>query len=145
MLSTISHLVGRAARAIFIMGALSTALAWAGVGGSISGTVKDPSGRVVPNANVTVREVSTGLSYHTHTDSKGYYTLLALPVGRYELEVQVSGFRGYRRKDIVIDTNAALRLDAPLEVGSVDQTVSVTDNTLHVETVSTQLGQVNLP
>jgi hypothetical protein len=142
MLSKIGRIAGRAAMTFFIMGILSTALAWAGVGGSISGIVKDPSGRVVPNADVTVREVSTGLLYHAHTDSKGYYTLLALPVGRYELEVQAPGFRNYQRKNIVIDTNAALKLDAPLEIGSVDQTVSVTDNTLHVETESTQLGQV---
>jgi hypothetical protein len=141
MLRKISRLSGRAATAFFI-GVLSTAPAWAGVGGSISGIVKDPSGRVVSSADVTVREVSTGLSYHTHTDSKGYYSLLALSVGRYELEVHASGFRSYQRNDIVMDTNAALKLDAPLELGSVNQTVSVTDNTLHVETVSTQLGQV---
>src|SRR5580698_5840842 len=121
---------------------ISTGLAWATVGGSISGTVKDPSGRVVPNANVTVREVSTGLSYQTHTDGNGYYTLPVLPVGRYELQMQAAGFQGYQRKDIVLDTNAALRLDAALVVGGVDQTVSVSDNTLHVETTSTQLGQV---
>ena len=111
-------------------------------GGSISGTVKDPSGSVIPNANVTVREVNTGLSYQTNTDSKGHYTLPVLPVGHYELSVEATGFRSYQRKVIVLDTNAALTLDASLEVGSVAQTVSVTDNTLHVETASTQMGQV---
>jgi hypothetical protein len=120
----------------------SAGLAWAIVGGSISGTVKDPSGRVVVNADVTVREVGTGLSYQTHTGGNGYYTLPVLPVGRYELEVQGAGFRSYERKGIALDTNAALRLDVALTVGSVDQTVSVTDDTLHVETTSTQLGQV---
>ncbi len=111
-------------------------------GGSISGTVKDQSGSVIPNANVTVREVNTGLSYQTNTDSKGHYTLPVLPVGHYELSVEATGFRSYQRKVIVLDTNAALTLDASLEVGSVAQTVSVTDNTLHVETSSTQMGQV---
>jgi len=112
------------------------------VGGSISGTVKDPSGGLLPNAEVTVREVNTGLLYHTHTDGKGYYTLPVLPVGRYELDIQAPGFRGYQRTDVVLDTNAALSLNASLQVGNVDQTVSVNDNTLHVETTSTQLGQV---
>ncbi len=120
----------------------SAGLAWAIVGGSISGTVKDPAGRVVVNAAVTVREVGTGLSYETHTDGKGYYTLPVLPVGRYELEVQATGFSSYQRKDIVLNTNAALRLDMALAVGSIDQTVSVNDSTLHVESTSTQLGQV---
>jgi Carboxypeptidase regulatory-like domain len=115
---------------------------WASVGGSISGTVKDPSGRVISNASIAVHEVSTDLEYKTHTDSGGYYTLPVLPVGRYELDVQAPGFRTYQRKDIVLDTNAALTLDAQLEVGETTETVSVSDETLHVETVGTQLGQV---
>ena len=56
--------------------------------------------------------------------------------------MQATGFSGYQRTDVVLDTNAALTLDASLEVGGVAQTVSVSDNTLHVETTSTQLGQV---
>jgi hypothetical protein len=117
-------------------------MAWASVAGSISGTVKDPAGRVIANAAVTLQEVNTGLIYRARTDSKGYYTLPVLPVGTYELEVKVSGFRGYQRKGIVLDTNAALTLDAALQVGSATETVSVSDNTLHVETISTQMGEV---
>ncbi|MGD0521720.1 MAG: carboxypeptidase regulatory-like domain-containing protein [Terracidiphilus sp.] len=117
-------------------------MAWASVGGSISGTVKDPSGSVIPHANVTVREVNTALTAATHTDGKGRYTLPVLPVGHYELNVEAPGFRGYRRKDIVLDMDAALTLDVRLEIGSVAETVTVSDNTLHVETVSTQLGEV---
>jgi hypothetical protein len=119
-----------------------TAAAWGSVAGSISGSVTDPGGRVVPNADVTVREIETGISHQTHTDAKGYYTLPVLPVGRYELDVNASGFRNYQRRDIVLDTDGALTLDAPLEIGGDTQTVSVTDNSLHVETVSTQLGEV---
>ena len=141
-LKTIRVLVRKSCRVLCIVGILSSSLAWASVGGSISGTVKDPSGSVIPNANVTVREVNMGLSYQTNTDSKGHYTLPVLPVGHYELSVEATGFRSYQRKVIVLDTNAALTLDASLEVGSVAQTVSVTDNTLHVETASTQMGQV---
>jgi hypothetical protein len=118
------------------------ATAWGAVAGSISGTVNDPSGSVVPSAKVTVQEINTGLVYRTQTDGKGYFTLPILPVGRYDLEVQVPGFRAYRRKGIVLDTNAALTLDALLQVGNANETVSVNDDTLHVETIETQLGQV---
>jgi hypothetical protein len=104
--------------------------------------VNDSTGSVVPNANVTVREVDTGLVYRTQTEASGYFTFPVLPVGSYDLEVQVTGFRDYRRKGIVLDTNAALTLDASLEVGSATETVSVNDDALHVETVETQLGQV---
>lgn len=121
---------------------LFAAPAWGAVAGSISGTVKDPTGSVVPNANVAVQEVNTGLAYRTLTDGRGYYTLPVLPVGRYKLDVQASGFRGYQLKDIVLDTNAALTLNASLEVGSASEKVSVNDDALHVETIETQLGQV---
>ena len=106
------------------------ALAWASVGGSISGTVKDPSGRVVPDAEVTVRETEHGALLPDAYRQQGHYTFPVLPVGHYELKVQASGFSGYQRKDVVLDTNAALTLDASLEVGGVAQTVSVVDNTL---------------
>src|ERR1700677_1170457 len=142
MLNLVGRLVSRLSKGLCIIGVLSASLVWASVGGSISGTVKDPSGRVVANADITIREINTGISHHAHADSRGYFTLPVLPVGRYELKVQSPGFRGYQRKDIVLDTNAALTIDVPLEIGSVDQTVSVNDNSLHVETSSTELGEV---
>ena len=142
MLNGIGNLVRRMSRIACMAAVLSTCWMWASTGGGISGTVKDPSGSVIPNAEVKIHEVDTGLSYHTHTDSKGYYTLPVLPVGHYELDIQASGFHSYERRNIVLDTNSALTLDASLQVGDLDQTVSVTDNTLHVETSSTQLGQV---
>jgi hypothetical protein len=116
--------------------------AWGSVTGSISGTVNDPSGSAVPNVKVTVQELNTGLVYRTQSDANGYYTLPVLPVGRYDLEVQAQGFRAYRRKQIVLDTNAALTINVPLEVGGANETVSVNDDALHVETTETQLGQV---
>ena len=134
--------IRNAGKVLFTAVILSASMLWASVGGSISGTIKDVSGKVVRNANVTVRESSTGLIYKTHTDNSGYFTLPVLPVGRYELNVAAEGFEGYQRKDVLLDTSAALTVDASLQVGSVAQVVSVTDNTLHVETESTQLGQV---
>ena len=127
---------------IFAISVLGMTSAWASVGGSISGTVRDAGSRVVANADVSVREVGTGISYQAHTDNKGYYTFPVLPVGRYELEITGTGFQQYLRTNIALDTNAALTLDAALQIGNVAQTVSVTDSTLHVEAESTQLGQV---
>ena len=116
--------------------------AWGAVSGSISGTVKDPSGSVVPNADVTAQELGTGIVHETHADASGYYTLPVLPVGRYELQVQATGFRSYHREDVVLDTDAVLTLDCSLAIGENSETVTVTDNALHVETVSTQTGEV---
>ena len=132
----------RTAGIICVLASLSATILWASVGGSISGIVKDPSGSVVAKAHVIVKETNTGLSYETHTDNNGYYTFPVLPVGHYVVDVAASGFRGYERRAIVLDTTAALKFDASLEVGNVSQGVTVTDNTLHVETTSSQIGQV---
>src|ERR1700761_4001047 len=115
--------------------------ALASVGGSIAGTVKDPAGRAIANAEVTLRESGTGVAYENRSDSKGLYTFPVLPVGHYDLVVTATGFSSYARTGIALDTNAALTIDAPMQVGGLTQTVSVTDNTLHVETTSTQLGR----
>ena len=144
MSSRAVHFIFRIMRVVLLLLLLSTAVLWASVSGSISGTVKDPSGSVIVNAHVSVRESNTGLSYETRTDNKGYYTFPVLPVGHYVLAVVAPGFGKYERNEIVLDTNAALTLNAWLAVGGGSQsvTVTVTDNTLHVETASTQLGQV---
>jgi Carboxypeptidase regulatory-like domain len=137
-----SNKVSRLARILCVLGVLYAGSAWASVGGSITGTIKDPTGRVIPGAEVLVRETGKGIIYQARTNSGGHYTFPVLPVGHYELNVQASGFSSYQRTDIVLDTNAALTLDATLQVGGVAQSVSVVDNSLHVETSSTQMGQV---
>lgn len=134
--------VRRIARAGCAIAVLSAVLVWASVGGSISGTVKDPAGSVIPAASITVREVNTGMVYRARTDEKGYYTIPVLRVGQYVLDVEAPGFHGYERRGISLDTNAALTLNASLEVGSVSQSVTVSDCTVHVETTNTQMGQV---
>jgi hypothetical protein len=117
-------------------------VAWANISGSISGSVVDSSGRTVPHAQVTVSEINTGLSYQVFSDARGHYTLPVLPVGHYVLRVAASGFADYERTGIVIDASAALTIDAALSVSGGRETVTVVDDSLHVETASTQLGQV---
>ncbi len=121
---------------------LLAASAWASVGGSISGTVKDTSGDVIAQASVTVREIDTALCYHARTGGEGLYTLPALPVGQYELDVEAAGFDDYQRKGIVLDTSAALSFDVVLQPGTVRETVTVSDSNLHIETSNTHLGEV---
>jgi hypothetical protein len=142
MLKFVSGLIGKTVKTVALLATLCTAMAWASVGGSIAGTVHDPAGRVVAKASVTAREMNTGIVYKTRSDDKGVYNFPVLPVGRYELEVKADGFRSYERTGITLDTSAALTLDAALTVGGVAETVSVTDDALHVESTSTQLGEV---
>ena len=117
-------------------------VAWAGVGGNISGTVRDSSGAVVSKAAVTVTNIETGVGQTVSSDDKGIYSFLDLPVGRYDLTVAVPGFKPYKRPGVAIDVNSALQIDPILEIGEKNDTVSVSDTATHVETVSTQLGEV---
>lgn len=116
--------------------------AWAGVGGSVSGTVRDLSGAVVTNATVTITNTSTEIRQTVATDAKGFYSFPSLPIGHYNLEIVSTNFGPYRRTEIAIDANSALTVDAVLEVGTRSDLVTVTENQVHVETTSTQMGEV---
>jgi hypothetical protein len=142
MLSKVIPLATYLRRVVCIVILASVTTLWASVGGSVSGVVKDASGSVVVNADVVLKETDTGLTYRTHTDCRGSYDFAVLPVGHYVLDVKSDGFRTYERRAITLDTNAALTLDASLQLGNVSEYITVTDDTLHVETVSTQLGEV---
>src|SRR5580692_355767 len=118
------------------------AVAWAGVGGSISGTVKDPSGAAIAKASVTLINTSTGIRQSTVADGSGTYAFPVLPVSNYVLEVNQSGFKPYRRNGIVLDTSSALLLDIVLQVGTWIDVITVSDSAAHLETSSSQMGEV---
>src|SRR5579864_4996695 len=114
----------------------------ADVTGSILGVVKDRTQAVVTGATVVVTNVATNLSQQTMSAADGTYRFLALPAGTYKLTASASGFQQYTASDIDLKVNDQLRIDVTLQVGSVQQEVSVTANAVQVETESTQLGDV---
>jgi hypothetical protein len=116
--------------------------AWAGVGGRISGTTTDPSGAVVPKATVKATNTDTGIQQTVATDDKGFYSFPSLPIGHYDLEFVSAAFRPYRRTGIIVDVNSALTIDAVLKVGEASDVATVVENQLHVETTSTQMGEI---
>jgi hypothetical protein len=120
----------------------AAALAWAGITGSISGVVTDQSGAVVEGAVVTAIETQTGIRAETKTDTKGFYNFPSLAIGTYDVEVHANGFKIYAQSGLVIDANSALRMDVTLQLGLTTEKVTVLSDTLHVETESTQNGEV---
>ena len=115
---------------------------WADTGGSISGTVKDPAGGVIPDTAIIARNVDTGVQQTVNTNTEGFFAFTALPVGHYEIETFRPGFKPYKRTGLVIDVGTALQVDLTLEMGEQSQQVTVTDTGIHIETESTQMGQV---
>src|ERR1700730_5318590 len=114
----------------------------ADTGGSISGTVTDQTGAVVPDTTVTALNLDTTVQQTTKTNTNGLYACTPLPVGRYEIEILRQGFKPYKRTGLVIDVNAALREDIGLTVGEQSEEVVVSDTAVHVETESSQMGEV---
>jgi hypothetical protein len=123
-----------------LLGLLATASA--GVGGSISGAVKDPSGAAIAQASILLINDSMDVRQTAVADDHGAYTFPVVPVGHYSLEVNHPGFRPYRRTGIVLDANSALVLDLVLQVGERTDAVTVSDSAVHLETYSSQMGEV---
>ena len=117
-------------------------LVWAGITASISGTVKDPSGASIVGATVTATNVETGVKTTQSTNGDGFYSFQSLPLGKYTVDVQRTGFKAYTQTGLVLDVNSALVVDVKLQVGEVNERVQVTAETLHVETANTQMGEV---
>jgi Carboxypeptidase regulatory-like domain len=80
-------------RVVLLMAAVAVAAITQVASGNISGYVRDPSGAVVPNATVTAKMVEQDVVRTTKTDAQGFYSLLALPPGQYELTFEVTGFQ----------------------------------------------------
>jgi hypothetical protein len=120
----------------------TTILAWASITGSISGEVLDPSGAVIPGATVVATDSQTGVQTKVSTDAQGFYNFPALPVGTYSLTVTQSGFKTYTRTGLVVDTNSQLRADVTLPVGAVNEKIEIRSDAEHVDTESTQMGEV---
>src|SRR3954470_5683833 len=78
------------------------------VGGSISGTIKDASGGVVPGVSVTAIDVRRATSFSAVTNNQGLYSFPKLPVGSYDLTVQIDGFKPQRRTGLVVDADSAV-------------------------------------
>ena len=126
----------------FALIVLSSGMLFAGVTASISGTVKDSSGAAIAGAKVTATNVGTGISVSQPTNGQGYYSFQSLPLGSYTIEVEQKGFKTYRQTGLVLDVNAALLSDAVLQVGQNNEHVDVAADALHVESVTSQMGEV---
>ena len=123
----------RALTLAFLLFAMSSP-GWAqGTQGVITGQVMDPSGAAIPAAAVTVTNVATNVSSTTQSAATGDFTLPAYP-GSYRLQVEADGFKRYVRDNVIVAASTTVRVDVPLELGSVSETVEVSGNLLTVQT-----------
>ena len=121
---------------------LGSGLVWAQATAQISGSVKDPSGAVLPGVEITATQIDTGIARTTVTNETGSYVLPNLPLGPYRVEAALPGFRSYVQMGIVLQVNSSPEINIQLAVGQVSEQVEVQANSALVETRSAGVGQV---
>ncbi len=112
-------------------------------GGSLSGTVSDPSGAVLAGADVTIEKLDTHETRRIASSSSGLYSAPNLTPGTYRLTVSKAGFSTLTRTGIEIEVGASVVVDVPMTIGASEQKVEVTGEASVIEAASSSIGAVN--
>jgi hypothetical protein len=122
---------------------LSVSRLWAQVDtGSITGTVTDPSGAIIPGATVTLVNQGTGLKLTTVTNASGNYTFTPIRIGTYTVQASFKGFQQAVHKDVVVQVTQQVTVNFTLQPGAVTQVINVTAAPPLLQTGTASVGQV---
>ena len=126
----------------FVLAGVVTVSAYAqNIFGSIVGTVVDQTGAVLPKAEITVTNISTGDKRVVTSDTSGNYQALSLPRGSYTIDIEATGFKHFSRSPIDVHVDQTARVDVAMSIGTQDETVTVTGAPPILQTDSASLGQ----
>ena len=126
---------------LFVLAAVTTGWAQKDMG-NIVGIVKDGTGAVVADAKVTVADVDRGTAFHTTTNSSGEYVAGPLRIGQYTVAVEKSGFKRALAGPVQLNVQDRVAVDVILQVGAINETMTVSTTTPQLETETSELGQV---
>src|SRR6266852_1222245 len=129
-----------AARALLLAILAATIAFGQVVTGTISGTVKDSSGAVLPGTKIVVLNEGTGISRAVQADTAGYYSASSLGLGNYRVTATQDGFQTQVRSGIVLNVGREAVVDLVLSVGAVSQTVEVTGQAAAIETTNATIS-----
>src|SRR5947199_4343205 len=110
--------------------------------GTISGSVEDPTGALIPNAQISVKQLSTGETRSGTTGANGEFNVPFLQPGQYSLTASAGGFKSKTLNDMTIQVHQKMNLRIALDVGSSTETVEVTGAAPLVDSATSSLGQV---
>ena len=109
---------------------------------TIIGTITDPSGAAVADAQVTLTNVDTGVSKVIPTNQSGQYNAVDIHIGHYTVKAEKSGFKNEEKKDIVLQVGDRTRVDFQLQVGGSQETVTVEANAVAVQSDTGEVSNV---
>jgi hypothetical protein len=108
---------------------------------TLTGTIRDKTGALLPQADVIIRNTATDVVREVHSNSAGEYVAAALPPGRYNITVSAPGFRKYQAEGVTLRVAQNARIDITMQVGDTHEEVSVNGEGLaQVNTESNELG-----
>jgi hypothetical protein len=116
--------------------------AWGQSTATLSGTVTDPSGAVVPGAHVKVHSLATGLERIIDTNSDGLYVVPSLQPGDYSIQATAAGFSSYSVQKVTLDVAQTVTVSMHLAVASAGETIQVESTAQQIETQTMTVGQV---
>lgn len=126
---------------MFLLAAAGTMFGQAGATGTISGTISDSSGGVLPNVKVTVTNTATNQAYRTVTTSSGDYTAPSLSPGTYIVAAEAPGFEKSKTTGFTLTVDQKIRIDLSLKPGAVTETLEVTAQAVELDTDTAALSQ----
>ena len=110
--------------------------------GQINGVITDNTGAIVPGATVKAVEAATGLARDTVAGADGRYNFTSLRPTTYDISAELSGFRTLQRKGVLLQANQNLTVNFALEIGSLEETLTVTGQSPTVDVTSATLSEV---
>lgn len=111
------------------------------VNGTIEGTVVDNSGAVLPGVTVTVLNVDTGTSQSVVSNESGLYRATLLPLGAYRVTAELQGFKKFEQTGVTVGAGQTATVNVKLEVGDLNETISVTADAPVVDTAKVDAGR----
>jgi len=128
--------------AIFVMATILFPAVLRGqvAGGTLSGTITDPSGRALPQAQIVIKNVDTGVDRTVTTNTDGFYTAVNLLPGTYQITISAAGFNTETKSGITMNVGAQQTFDLILQVGTVTHTVQVTTEAPAIQVTSSDIS-----
>jgi hypothetical protein len=127
--------------AAFLFGVVSLSAQSQAINGSIEGTIKDPSGAVLPGVSVTLHHIDTATDRVVVTNTSGEFRAPLLPLGVFRVSASLDGFKAYEQTGIQVRAGSSIVLNLTMQVGALSETVSVSADSAVVDLAKTDVGR----